>query len=69
MNENLIDIFCELKERQIDPTVKDNYGRTALHYTCLNNTDWLAISFINNFKFDIEAIDNSGHRALSYVFQ
>ena len=58
-----------LTDRKVNPAVKDKKGWNAFHYACSKMNKQMAENLFNDFKFDINAEDNFGQRAIGLAIK
>ena len=69
LDENVLEIYDILRARKVDPHVKDNNGRNALHHACKNYNKEFAEKLIIDFKMNINEPDNFGQRPIGFVIK
>ena len=62
----ILGIYRELKNREVDPTVQDNFGMTALDYACQSGGSWLVNALLDHYEFDLNE-ETSGYSKLCYL--
>lgn len=63
-------IYETLKKRGVDVKAKDNYGRTALHYSVISESlDLVKLLLESKNEYKVNEVDNDGHTPLSYFLK
>jgi len=69
VDEYVWEIYTILKDRNVDPKWKDNKGWNAFHYSCSKMNKHMAEILLSDFKFDVNAEDNDGQRAIGLAIK